>query len=79
MKRPHTWGDIFNLALGRGVDHGYAAFTADRWESRMKSKGLIPRFHHGSWWAYNSEHDSDTGPYPTKEQAQEFCDIGTCD
>ena len=35
MNRPHTWGSIFNNALRRGDDHGYAAFTADRWEARQ--------------------------------------------
>ena len=35
---------------------------------------MITRFHNGSWWAYSSEFDSDTGPYSTEEQAQNFID-----
>ncbi len=33
---------------------------------------LYPRFHDDSWWAYSPEFDSDTGPYSTEEQAQEW-------
>jgi hypothetical protein len=33
-----TWGDIYNAALRRGYDHGYAAFLADQWEKRQKQK-----------------------------------------
>lgn len=32
------------------------------------------RFHDNSWWAYDAEHDSDTGPYSTEQQAQDFID-----
>ena len=35
---------------------------------------MITRFHNGSWWAYSSEFDSDTGPYSTEEQARDFID-----
>ena len=35
---------------------------------------MITRFHNGSWWAYSPEFDSDTGPYSTEEQAQNFID-----
>jgi hypothetical protein len=31
---------------------------------------LTPRRHDGSWWAYDPEHDSDTGPYATRQEAQ---------
>ena len=74
MNRPHTWGSIFNNALGRGHDHGYAAFTADRWESRMARKKLKPIFHDGSWWAYDAENDSKIGPYSSESQAQDWID-----
>lgn len=48
-------------------------------EFKKKRRGkrlgnLYPRWHHGSWWAYDRFHDSDTGPYSTKEQAQEWID-----
>lgn len=33
---------------------------------------LMPRQHDGSWWAYDPEHDSDTGPYSTRQEAQEW-------
>jgi len=36
---------------------------------------MRPRFQHGSWWAYSPEHDSDTGPYSTEKEAQDFCDL----
>jgi len=39
----------------------------------MKSS-LYPRFHDDSWWVYAEEFDSDTGPYSTEEQAQEWID-----
>ena len=74
MNKPHTWGSIFDLALVRGNDHGYAAFTADRWEARKMREKLKPRFHDGSWWAYDPKYDSDTGPYSTENQAQEWID-----
>lgn len=35
---------------------------------------LIVRYHHRSWWVYDEKHDSDTGPYSTYEQAQEWID-----
>ena len=35
---------------------------------------MKPRFHDNAWWAYDPEHDSDTGPYSTEEQAQEWID-----
>lgn len=35
---------------------------------------LYPRFRDGSWWAYDSEFDSDTGPYSSEEQAQDWID-----
>jgi hypothetical protein len=31
-----TWGDVYFRALGRGYDHGYAAYLADQWEMRQK-------------------------------------------
>lgn len=33
-----SWGDVYFRALGRGYDHGYAAYLADRWEKRQKGK-----------------------------------------
>ena len=38
------------------------------------ARPLYAREHHGSWWAYDPTHDSDTGPYSTREQAQEWID-----
>lgn len=35
---------------------------------------MKPRFHDDAWWAYDTEYDSDTGPYSSKEQAQEWID-----
>lgn len=31
---------------------------------------LAPRKHDGSWWSYDPIHDSDTGPYTTRQEAQ---------
>ncbi len=72
MNRPHTWGSIFDNAMARGCDHGYAAYLADNWETRKKRMAMKTRHHDGSWWAYDPKHDSDTGPYSTEEQAQEW-------
>jgi hypothetical protein len=36
--RAHTWSSVFNRALARGLDHGYAAYLADRWEQRKEKK-----------------------------------------
>ena len=33
-----TWGDIYNAALARGEDNGYAAYLADEYEKRMERK-----------------------------------------
>ena len=75
MNKPHTWGSIFNNALARGYCHGGAAYLADRWELRkVKEMTMQTRFHDGSWWAYDPQFDSDTGPYSTQEQAQEWID-----
>lgn len=39
MKRePKTWGEIYRAALGRGEDHGAAAYLADHWETRQNSR-----------------------------------------
>ena len=35
---------------------------------------LIVRYHDGFWWAYDEEFDSDTGPYSTYKQAQDWID-----
>ncbi len=45
-------------------------------ETKKKSKvaRLSPRFHHGSWWAYDRHFDSDAGPYSSREQAQDWID-----
>lgn len=37
-RNSHSWGSIYNNALARGYDHGYAAFLADQWEARQKKK-----------------------------------------
>lgn len=37
-RRQHTWGSIYNNALARGNDHGYAAYLADQWEARKDAK-----------------------------------------
>lgn len=36
--RYKTWGDVYFSALGRGYDHGYAAYLADQWEERLKKR-----------------------------------------
>lgn len=38
MSAPRTWGSIYNAALRRGLDHGYAAYLADQWEKRRTRK-----------------------------------------
>ena len=35
---PHTWGSVYQNALNRGIDHGYAAYLADQWEKRDAKK-----------------------------------------
>lgn len=34
-----AWGDIYRRFLRKGHDHGSAAFEADKWEKRAKSRG----------------------------------------
>jgi len=29
-----SWGDVFRHWVGKGYDHGYAAWVADAWEKR---------------------------------------------
>lgn len=29
-----SWGEVFRHWVGKGYDHGYAAFEADAWEKR---------------------------------------------
>lgn len=36
------WGDVYFRALGRGYDHGYASYLADRWAERQKKKVAKP-------------------------------------
>jgi len=36
--RYKSWGDVYFSALGRGYDHGYAAYLADQWEERLKKR-----------------------------------------
>lgn len=31
-----TWADIYFKWLGKGMDHGYAAYMACKWEDRKK-------------------------------------------
>jgi hypothetical protein len=38
MKVLKTWGDIYHDAVNRGLDNGYAAWLADRWEKRKKNE-----------------------------------------
>jgi len=39
-----TWGDIYNTAVLRGIDHGYAAWLADEWEKRQeKQRGFLSK------------------------------------
>lgn len=33
-----TWSTVYRRHLQRGEDHGYAAFAADQWEKRQKSR-----------------------------------------
>ena len=40
----------------------------------MRVKKLYARYHHDSWWVYDSEHDGDTGPYSTRAEAQAWID-----
>ena len=35
-----TWGDVYNAALRRGEDHGYAAHLADEWDKRMNKQAI---------------------------------------
>ena len=34
--------------------------------------GLTVRRHNNSWWVYDKEYDSDTGPYPTEQEAWDW-------
>jgi hypothetical protein len=33
----NTWGSIYQKALARGYDHGYAANLANTWERKSKT------------------------------------------
>lgn len=33
-----SWGEVFNSYLRKGYDHGCAAYAADEWEKRQKSR-----------------------------------------
>lgn len=46
--------------------------AAERLQEVIHLLELQPRRHHGHWWAYDPVHDSDTGPYAMRREAQEW-------
>lgn len=40
-RQAKTWGDVYNVLLKRGYDHGYAAYRADEWDKNRVRKGSL--------------------------------------